>query len=131
MWVDIEGYSPDRLLALLDTELETLVFDGEPITFRAGSATLLGAFKVESGRLVVELAQIDGGGEGVLPTIWSLAEACAVRKNLGSVEWIVHAVNCASPNPKLKRVLERRGFVVEDVPNVGLAYHLVVDVAAT
>jgi len=41
-----------------------------------------------------------------------------------SIEGIVHAVSCAKPNLKLRRVLERRGFVVEKIDGVGEAYHL-------
>ena len=121
----IEGYDPDELLDLLDSDLGDLVFDGEPICFEAGTASVLGAFAVEAGKLVVELAQIDGGGEGVLPTLWALASRVAVRKNLDSVEWIVYATSCAEPNPELRRMLERRGFAIEDVPSRGRAYRYV------
>ena len=84
---------------------------------------MLGEFKVDADRLVVELAQIDGGGEGVLPTLWVLAERYAARQELTAVEYIVHAVNCAKPNLKLRRVLERLGFKVREVPGVGQAYY--------
>jgi hypothetical protein len=32
-----------------------------------------------------------------------------------AVEWVVHAVHCSKPNPKLKRVLERKGFIIKEV----------------
>jgi hypothetical protein len=73
---------------------------------------------------VVELAQIEGGGEGVLISLVSLAKHYAALRQLSGVEWIVHAVSCAKPNLKLRRVLERRGFVIENVEGVGEAYHL-------
>jgi hypothetical protein len=38
---------------------------GEPIVFRIATATLLGSFKVDCEKLVIELAQIEGGGEGL------------------------------------------------------------------
>jgi hypothetical protein len=123
--VSIEGYTPDELLALPAEQIDAFVLTGQPITFTAGSASLLGEFKIRDGALVVELAHVDGGGEGVLPTFWVLAERFAENRGLDRVEWIVHAVNCAKPNPKLRRVLERRGFVVRDVENVGEAYFYV------
>ena len=101
-----------------------LILLGEPIIFRVGSATLLGSFKVNNDYLVVELAQIEGGGEGVLVSLASLARRYAKLRVLLGVEWIVHAVSCAKPNLKLRRVLERRGFVIKDVPGVSEAYHL-------
>jgi hypothetical protein len=36
----------------------------------------------------------------------------------------VDAVHCAQPNLKLRRVLERRGFVITVLPTVGEAYYL-------
>jgi len=74
--------------------------------------------------LVIELAQIEGGGEGVLPWLASLARPYAQLHGLFSIAWIVH-VSCAKPNLKLRRVLERRGFVVEQIDGVGEAYHLI------
>jgi hypothetical protein len=76
----------------------------------------------------VELAQIDGGGEGVLPTLTSLAHQYAMRRGLKRVEWVVHALNCAEPNLKLRRVMERRGFRVADVKGIGLAYYSVSEI---
>jgi len=37
----------------------------------------------------------------------------------------VHAVSCAKPNLKLRRVLDRRGFVVREIPGFGEAYHFI------
>lgn len=87
--------------------------------FRAGSAEILGEFKIKGESLVVELAQIDGGGEGVLPTLISLARRYAKKRGLKKVQWIVHALNCAEPNLKLRRVMERRGFQIVDIEGVG------------
>jgi hypothetical protein len=120
-----EGFSEQQILELPKETIEQLILLGEPIVFRAGSATILGSFKIMSHRLVIELAQIEGGGEGVLPSLASLARRYAQLHGLSSVEWIVHAVSCANPNLKLRRVLERRGFVVEQIEGVGEAYHFV------
>ena len=123
--IDIEGYTPDEILALPDEQLDALALSGEPLIFRAGSAEILGEFQVRDDSLFVELAQIDGGGEGVLPTLTSLAHRYARKRGLGRVEWVVHALNCAEPNLKLRRALERRGFKVREVEGVGTAYYLV------
>jgi hypothetical protein len=106
-----------------EDEMQALVFTGEPVAFQVGSAHVLGQFSVTPDRLIVELAHIDGGGEGVLPTLWLMAERYAMLRGLPSVEWVVHAINCAKPNPKLRRVLMRRGFQVRDVPGIGEAYY--------
>ena len=121
--IDIEGYTPDEILGLPDEQLDALVLSGEPLVFRAGSAEILGEFKIRGGSLLVELAQIDGGGEGVLPALTPLAHRYAQRRRLEKVEWVVHALNCAKPNPKLRRVMERRGFVVTNIEGVGEAYY--------
>ncbi|HEU0179940.1 MAG TPA: hypothetical protein VFV58_37375 [Blastocatellia bacterium] len=78
----------------------------------------------------LELAHIEGGGEGALPTIAALAEKYAWQNNLMAVEWIVHAVDCANPNPKLRRVLEQRGFQIQDVPGYGRTFYLRKDLPA-
>ena len=119
----IEGYAPEEILSLPDEQVEAFVFTGSPLIFKAGSAEILAEFRLREDRLTVELAQIEGGGEGVLPTLAALAERYAQRRGLNQVEWIVHAVNCAKPNPKLRHALERRGFAIEDVPGFGRSYY--------
>ena len=121
--ITIEGLAPAELLALPDADIEALVFTGEPIAFRMGSAELLGEFRLDDDLLTVELAHIEGGGEGVLPTLWILVERYARARELDEIEWIVYATNCANPNPKLRPLLERRGFKIRDVPGRGAAYY--------
>lgn len=118
----VEGVAADELLELPEEDLEMLAGAGGPVVFRMGTATVLGRVRFLPDRLMVELAQVDGGGEGVLPRLWVIADRVAQRRRLPHVEWVVHAINCAQPNLKLRRVLERRGFVVEDVPGIGMAY---------
>ena len=118
-----EGLTEEEILSLPPAEIEGLMLLGEPLVFRAGSATILGSFRVRDEKLVIELAQVEGGGEGVLIALASLARRYATLCDLSSVEWIVHAISCAKPNLKLRRVLELRGYVVEDLPEIGQAYH--------
>lgn len=120
----IEGYISDEILSLTNAELDGIVLRDEPLVFRAGSANMLGKFRVEERALVMELAHIDGGGEGALPALASLARRYAARGGLDAIEWRVHAVNCGKPNLKLRRVLERRGFQVRNVAGVGECYFL-------
>ena len=119
-----EGLSEQEILTLPHEHIKKLILLGEPLVFRAGSAVLLGSFKIASDRLVVELAQVEGGGEGVLISLASLAKRYVTLRKLSGVEWIIHAVTCAKPNLKLRRLLERRGFVVKTVDGVGDAYYL-------
>jgi hypothetical protein len=123
--INIEGMSPEDILALPKDEIRGLVLCNEPLVFRVGGAEILGQFRTIDDRLVLELAQIDGGGEGILPTIWNLAEQYARTEHLKAVEWIVHAVHCAKPNLRLRQVLARKGFVVENLPGIGEVYHFI------
>jgi len=122
--VTLEGLTPDEVLALPDDAIDTLILCGEPLVFRAGTAEILGRFWTTDSALVLELGHIDGGGEGVLPTIAVLAERYARRRGLAALDWRVHALNCANPNLKLRRLLDRLGFVITDVPDTGPCYHL-------
>jgi hypothetical protein len=126
----IEGYTPQEILDLPPEQFNNFVFTGKPLVFKAGSAQILGEFALQDNRLVIELAHIDGGGEGALPTIAVLAEKYARLNNLEAVEWVVHAIHCAKPNLKLRRVLERRGFQIQDVPGYGQAFYLRKDLLA-
>jgi len=123
--VTIEGFSPDEILSIPDRDLDAWVFSAIPIVFRAGSAEVLGQFQVAESRMTAELAHIDGGGEGVLPTITIVLRRIAERRGLKEIEWLVYATNCAKPNPKLKRVLERRGYTVASDEKRGDLYRLV------
>ncbi len=121
----VEGYTIEEILQFPREQVEALVITGHPLVFRAGSAHILGEFTIQEETLVVALAQIEGGGEGVLPTVWVLCERFAREHHLKRMEWVVHAINCAKPNPKLRPFLERRGFQIEDVLGHGEAYHFV------
>jgi len=120
----LEGYTVDEVLNLPLDELQAIVLRDEPLVFKAGSANMLGKFKVQGDTLLMELAHIDGGGEGALPSLAALASRFARREGLSFVEWRVHAVHCAVPNLKLRRVLERKGFAVREVAGVGECYWL-------
>jgi hypothetical protein len=120
----IEGMSAQELLSLPTAELDALLLGPERIVFSVGTAEVLGSFRVQKHSLTVELGHIDGGGEGVLRALYLMATRFAKDRGLLQVEWLVHAVSCPRPNPKLRRVLEKRGFSVEDVPGTGRVYRL-------
>src|SRR5438445_699302 len=100
----IEGYTSEETLAFPTVELDGFLLCGHPVVLRIGSAEILGEFRAEAERLVIELAHVDGGGEGVLPAIWRFGREYARRRGSARVEWIVHAAQCANPNLKLRRV---------------------------
>jgi hypothetical protein len=51
--VIIEGYSPGEILALPDDQFDAFVLSARPIVFRAGTAEILGEFKVRGESLIV------------------------------------------------------------------------------
>lgn len=59
--VKFEGLTEEEILDLPKDTVDALILIGEPIVFRAGSATILGSFRLGSDRLIIELAQIEGG----------------------------------------------------------------------
>lgn len=113
--ITVEGYTADEIVKLAQAELHSLFFSDQPLAFHVGTAEVLGQFRVVDGRLVVELAHIEGGGEGILPFLASMEERCARALHLSSVEWIVYALTCARPNSALRSLLERRGFAPDQV----------------
>jgi hypothetical protein len=121
--ITFNGLTSDEILALPDDVLERTIVSGEALVFQAGSADVLGRFWINDKSLVLELGHIDGGGEGVLPAIAVLAQRFASRRDLDTIDWRVHAVSCPQPNLKLRRLMERRGFRVTDVPGTGVCYH--------
>ena len=81
-----EGFTEEEIPGLPAETVENLIILGEPIVFRAGTATVLGSFKISRERLVIELAQIEGGGEGVLVALGSLTRRYPLLNKLIAVE---------------------------------------------
>jgi hypothetical protein len=69
------------------------------------------------------VSHIDGGGEGVLLTLAVFAKQLAHERGVATVDWLVHAVTCVNPNPKLKAILERRGYEIRNVEDIGQVYY--------
>ena len=131
MNLQIEGYSLSEIIALPLTEFDQFVLTDEPIVFRVGSAEVLGQFAVKDHQtLIVELAQIDGGGEGILPAVQRIAKHICRQKGLSQIDCIVHAIHCAKPNLKLRAHLLKRGFVIQHVAGKGEAYYKQFQIAA-
>jgi hypothetical protein len=107
----IEGYTREELLALPRGTLEDLVAYNRPIVFKVGSATLLGQVRVERGALIVEIAHVDGGGEGVLPTLSALAPGIAKKLDLARVASCQRLAPCTScpstPTPTRGGAIDR------------------------
>jgi hypothetical protein len=121
----IEGIAADDLLAWPIEQLRQLLTLGRPVVFSAGSATVLAELRRENDSLIIELAHIDGGGEGVLPTLWRFGNEYARAENVKRIDWRIHATRCANPNPRLPGVLLKMGFAVEELPIVGAVYRRV------
>ena len=119
----IDGLSTTELLQWSDSEeFQSIVFTEEPVIFRAGTSQVLGQFSKVDDQLRIVLSHIEGGGEGVLLTVVNLFRKFAKRQKLEEIEWIVHAVDCPKPNPKLPRILELKGFYIIDDPTDGQVY---------
>ncbi|MCX4027666.1 hypothetical protein H0A36_11510 [Endozoicomonas sp. SM1973] len=121
--IAIEGSSLKEVLNWPAEYFDSFVLVNKPIVFTIGSAEVLGQFAQKETELIVELAQIDGGGEGVLPTIAKVAKYIAKLKQLSAINCIVHAIDCAKPNLKLREHLEKTGFVITNIPGIGEAYY--------
>jgi len=106
----IDGIPAKTLVTL--PELEDLVVVDRPIVFSIGKAQLLAQFSRKDSVLMVEIAVVEQGGEGVLPTLIETIEAAAKTRQYNAIEWTVLARNCQVPNPKLMRVLKTLGFEV-------------------
>ena len=127
--VNIEGFTPEDLLSVGD-DLEAIAFNGEPVVFQAGTAEVLASFRTVDAVLVAELAHIDGGGEGVLPTLSLILKRYGQLRGMSAIEWRVHATRCARPNLKLRRVLENRGFEVTTLEGSGEVYYFREEIGA-
>ncbi len=121
--ITIEGYTQDEILSFSSENIDEFLLCNTPVVIKIGSAEILCEFRQRENRLIVELAHIDGGGEGILPTLLVFIEQYAKRKGLKQIEWRVYALNCANPNLKLRRIIERKGFVAKQFES-GMAYHL-------
>jgi hypothetical protein len=119
----IEGFRPRDLPDALGPELEAEVMNGRPMVARIGTAEILISLSIKDTLFRAELAHADGGGEGVLLTLIAVILRLARRKNAQAIEWLVFATNCARPNPRLRHLLERRGFTVREVPERGFCYY--------
>lgn len=118
----IDGFTPDELLALSGID-ELAITDG-PITFRVGSSEVLAQFSLTDKVLRVEIAVVEGGGDGVLNSLIRVIERGARSRDIIAIDWVVYATNCADPNPKLTSVLDRLGFELGKLENGADCYRL-------
>ena len=117
--MEIEGLSIRALKALSKSEQDALLAFGRSITFRIGTANILAEFNRSESELSVNLAHVDGGGEGVLLLLWKAVESYALDRGYASLQWYVHALTCAKPNPRLQQFLRTRGFLEIDHKTYG------------
>lgn len=122
--IRIEGYTLDDILQFPVEELLEYVESSAPVIVAIGSAEVLCEFRIQNGTLVAVMAHIDGGGEGVLRAAHRLLADTAYRMGCTDLKLVATAVNCAEPNLKLRRLLERLNFGVESTEEYGEAYVL-------
>lgn len=120
----IEGYTIQELNDLIGTtDFEELIFSNRPVVFNAGSAQILGQFHKIGNELHIDLAHVEGGGEGVLVSINSLTKKYAIKKGFEVINWYVNATNCAKPNLKLQRILKLKHYEVRTFENKGAVFY--------
>ena len=129
--ITFNGLTLNDILSLPDDVIDKYVASGAPVVFQAGSAEILGRFWIDANVLFLEIGHIDGGGEGVLPALAVLAARFAKRRQITTLDWRVHALTCQRPNLRLRRLLERRGFRVVDIPGTGLCYQLIREIRSS
>lgn len=109
----IDGMNEEELIRLSRSkEIQDLIFADIPVVFKAGTSDILGQFRKTEDELLITLSQIIGGGEGILIKIMNLFRRFAKENNYQKITWKVHAVDCPKPNPKLKKILELKGFEI-------------------
>jgi hypothetical protein len=119
----IDGLSGAELLTWSHSaDFQELVFLGKPVIFRAGTSEILGQFTQDEHGLTIVFSHIEGGGEGVLIKLMNLFRRYARVQAFSRIIWIVHAVDCPKPNPKLPRILEMKGFEFYSDPIDGVVY---------
>jgi len=91
-----------------------------PVVFQAGSAER-GQVSLRPDSLMIEPAQIDGGGEGVLPVLWRLAERYARQRELDAVEWVLSTARAQTSSDVAS--WRSVAFQVRDVEGIGAAYY--------
>jgi hypothetical protein len=123
--ITIEGYLTPEWAAMADEVVDDAILTGEPIVFRTGTAEVLAQARVNASQLAVEVAHVDGGGEGVMLALRQVAKSIARRRGLAAVEWLVYAAHCAVPNPNLQAVLEKSGFKLVNIEGKGEVYWMV------
>jgi len=123
--MDVEGISLAELRAMPLVDIDALLAFGRPVTFRMGTAEILAEFNRVDTWLQVNLGHVDDGGEGVLVRLWKLIETYARAKGHAAIDWNVHALTCASPNPRLQQFLRAKGFAEHDDGQHGPVMRLV------
>lgn len=123
--MDIEGVNLAEFRQMPLGDIDVLLAFGRPVTFRMGTAEILAEFNNRGEWLQVNLGHIDDGGEGVLVRLWKLIETYARTKGYAAIDWNVHALTCARPNPRLQQFLRARGFAEHDDGQHGPVLRLV------
>ena len=121
--IRIAGLDTQELLQWSQSSaFQGIIFTGEPVIFSVGTSEILGVFSRSKDWIKVVLSHIEGGGEGVLLVLMNAIRNFAKTEAITEIRWVVHAVDCPKPNPKLPRILELKGFHIIDDPIDGKVY---------
>ena len=123
--IEVEGFTPEELLALPADAISSFVFTDEPVTFRVGTCRDPWSLSYHRQPPCCGVSARRRRRRRVLVTIAALCTRYAHKRELAEIEWIVHAVHCARPNLALRRVPDNRGFQVRHISGIGPAYHRV------
>jgi hypothetical protein len=83
----IEGFAPDELLALAQSTSLLPLFSGKPVAVTYGRATLLGGIRKSRGRLIVEVAAMQGAAAKALAALMALTRRIAALRGVRTLEW--------------------------------------------
>lgn len=119
---NVESYSMGQLAALPRARLSELVSAGSPIDVRFGDDRVRARFTVIDSAVRIEVLEVVAGTDGVLLNFANGCRNLARQSGVQQIDWLVHAAACAEPNERLQGALTSRGFILQNVPEIGQAY---------
>ena len=119
---NVKNLSMNELTSMPRSELEALVREGTPIDIRSGTDRLRVRFRIVDSAVRIEVLEVVAANDGVLTSFASGCRNLARQSRVRRIDWIVHAAACAAPNERLQGALTSRGFVLQNVPEIGQAY---------
>jgi len=120
----LDELTPEELLALPLTELDSLLLTGQAIICQADAKHISCKFQRNAGRLTITFRQFDGSCDKVFRQLWDWVYPLAGKLGCSEVEWFIPAAYCNQPNPRLRHVLEQKVFQLVASTDMGEVYYL-------